>query len=171
MCGGGSEAESGERVRERTAMASQENAELDPTNTGTGDDTIVAARKKRLRRVSFADVEITSIHIFKRDDDYSDSTPPCDPKPGEESGKLPGDDGVVLFRDLGDHSDDFKELSCDREDEKEDGSEEEVVGRAPFFRPLESPSPGSSTVCSAVSNDGKCRSCSCHTILWSNLSV
>lgn len=119
--------------------------------------------------MSFADVEITSVHIFKRDEDYSDSTPPSNPKPDEETGKLTGNDGLVLFRDLGDHSDDFKELSCDREDEKEDDCGEEVVGRAPFFRPMESLSPGSSTVGSAVSNDGKSRSYSCHTTTSSKL--
>ncbi|KAK4802942.1 hypothetical protein SAY86_001145 [Trapa natans] len=139
--------------RDGTAMESQENGDLDRTNTGTGNEAIVAARKKRLRRVSFADVEITSVHIFKRDEDYSDSTPPSDPKTDEDDGKLSGDDGLVLFGDLGDHNDDFKELSCDREDEKEDDCGEEGVGRASFFRPIESPSPGSSTVGSAVSND------------------
>ncbi|PKI75156.1 hypothetical protein CRG98_004491 [Punica granatum] len=134
-------------------MASKENPEHDPTSTGTGDETIVAARRKRLRRVSFADVEITSVHIFKRDEDYSDSTPPYDPKPDDGAGRLTVGDGLGLFRDLGDHSDDSKELNHEREDEEQDDSEEEAVGRGSFFRPIESPSPGSSTVGSAVSND------------------
>ncbi|XP_056172785.1 LOW QUALITY PROTEIN: uncharacterized protein LOC115663130 [Syzygium oleosum] len=130
----------------------------DPAYTETEDAT-VAARKKRSRRVSFADVEITSVHIFKRDEDYYDSTPPSDPKPDSGGGGgSAGDDAGVrpLFRDLGDHSDDSREVTPSGDYGKEDGEEdvdEVVVARKSFLRPIGSPSPGSSTFGSATSND------------------
>ncbi|KAH9745418.1 hypothetical protein KPL70_004067 [Citrus sinensis] len=110
-------------------------------NTETDEET-VALRKKRLRRVSFADREITSVHIFNRDEDYE--TPP------EGSGRKSSseeDDRQVLgfFRDLAVDSDDSKEMSP-----VDDG---EVVFRKSFLQPMGSPSPGSSVVGSATSND------------------
>lgn len=123
-------------------MASKDPEEHFDTET---DEETVALRKKRLRRVSFADREITSVHIFNRDEDYE--TPP------EDSGRKPSskeDERQVLgfFRDLAADSDDFKDMSP--------GDNDEVVSRKSFFRPIESPSPGSSLIGSATSNDGQC---------------
>ncbi|XP_048127085.1 uncharacterized protein LOC115739138 isoform X2 [Rhodamnia argentea] len=139
-------------------MSSKELPE-DPANTGTEDET-VAARRKRSRRVSFADVEITSVHIFKRDEDYYDSTSPSHPKPDgpDSGGGSAGDDAGVrpLFRDLGDHSDDSRERTPSGDYDKEDGEEDDDevgVARKSFLRPIGSPSPGSSTFGSATSND------------------
>ncbi|KAM1016211.1 hypothetical protein ACFX11_045946 [Malus domestica] len=53
---------------------------------------------------------------------------------------------IGFFRDLGGDSDDFRD--SDDDDENDDG-------RKSFFRPIGSPSPGSSVPCSATSNDGK----------------
>ncbi|XP_010048333.2 uncharacterized protein LOC104437134 [Eucalyptus grandis] len=137
-------------------MASKDLPSDDPAaNTETGGET-VAARRKRSRRVSFADVEITSVHIFKRDEDYYDTTPPSDPNP-DGPGSADAGEARPLFRDL-DHSDDSRELTPSGEYGKEDGEEEEDadevgVGRKSFLRPIGSPSPGSSTFGSATSND------------------
>ncbi|XP_039039465.1 uncharacterized protein LOC120177352 isoform X3 [Hibiscus syriacus] len=105
-----------------------------PCDTQGTDEESIALRRKRLRRVSFADREITSVHIFKRDDDYetpSDSTPePANERENEVMG---------LFKGLVDSDDDEDGLSS---------------GSKSFFRPMETPSPcGSSTVGSATSND------------------
>ncbi|KAM2470673.1 hypothetical protein FF1_045781 [Malus domestica] len=51
---------------------------------------------------------------------------------------------IGFFRDLGGDSDDFRD--SDDDDENDDG-------RKSFFRPIGSPSPGSSVPCSATSND------------------
>jgi len=144
--------------RRPPAMASKDLPSDDPAaNTETGGET-VAARRKRSRRVSFADVEITSVHIFKRDEDYYDTTPPSDPNP-DGPGSADAGEARPLFRDL-DHSDDSRELTPSGEYGKEDGEEEEDadevgVGRKSFLRPIGSPSPGSSTFGSATSNDGE----------------
>lgn len=120
-------------------MASKDPEEA--ANTATEEETL-AFNKKRARRVSFADVEITSVHIFKRDEDYE--TPP---EPLATPEVAPPDNEVLgFFRDLVD-SDDSRESSPNVDDD--------VIGqRKSFLRPLGSPSPGSSTVGSAASNDG-----------------
>ncbi|CAB4305025.1 unnamed protein product [Prunus armeniaca] len=116
-----------------------------PCNSETEAETIaLRIKQKRSRRVSFADTEITSVHIFNRDEDYD--TPP-DPKPqascqNESAG--PENEVVGFFRDLGGDSDDFKDSDDDDEDDD---------GRKSFFRPIGSPSPGSSVPGSATSND------------------
>lgn len=120
----------------------------DPScNSETEAETIALRNKqKRSRRVSFADTEITSVHIFNRDEDYD--TPP-DPKPqaSSQNDSAGAENEVVgFFRDLGGDSDDFKDSDDDDEDED---------GRKSFFTPIGSPSPGSSVPGSATSNDGK----------------
>ncbi|WCJ37347.1 hypothetical protein M5689_018494 [Euphorbia peplus] len=115
----------------------------DPCNTETDDETM-ALRKKRSRRVSFADREITSVHIFKRDEEY---VSPSDLNPPSNSLSDAHKEVLGFFRDLAD-TDDSKETSpnVDQDDDEEDA-------RRPFFRPFESPSPGSSIFGSATSND------------------
>lgn len=116
-------------------MASEE-----PGNTETeGEVETIAFKKRRAnRRVSFADVEITSVHFFNRDDDLSEDQPATPNSP--HSGPEP--EALGLFRDLAD-SDDFTPIP-----EPDDPP-------SSFLRPIGSPSPGSSTVgsASAVSND------------------
>ncbi|KAK6286809.1 hypothetical protein POUND7_012988 [Theobroma cacao] len=114
-----------------------------PCNTQETDEETIAFRKKRSRRVSFADREITSVHIFKRDDDCE--TPP-DSTPRAASDR---DKAVLgLFRDLVDSDD------SNGGDDDEDEDDDVLSARKSFLRPMESPSPGgSSTVGSATSND------------------
>lgn len=100
-------------------------------------------KRKRSRRVSFADTEITSVHIFNRDED-SDNPPDSEPQSSSQNDSAEPVKGVVgFFKDLGGESDDFKD------------SDDEDDGRKSFLRPLGSPSPGSSIPGSATSNDGK----------------
>lgn len=107
-------------------------------NTAGTDDETIAQRRKRLRRVSFADREITSVHIFKRDEDYE--TPPNpSAQNGEEAGTSESEDKVIRF---------FGELA-----DSEDGEDEPVEKL--FLRPKSSPSSGGSTIGSATSDDGK----------------
>ncbi|KAF8081591.1 hypothetical protein N665_0876s0009 [Sinapis alba] len=109
----------------------------DPMNNTAGtDDETIAQRRKRLRRVSFADREITSVHIFKRDEDYE--TPPNpSAQNGEEAGTSESEDKVIRF---------FGELA-----DSEDGEDEPVEKL--FLRPKSSPSSGGSTIGSATSDD------------------
>ncbi|ESQ37036.1 hypothetical protein EUTSA_v10002382mg [Eutrema salsugineum] len=119
----------------------------DPMNISAGtDEETIAQRRKRLRRVSFADREITSVHIFKRDEDYE--TPPnssaSKPQNGEQADTSESEDKVIRF---------FGELA-DSEDTGGDGDAEEdeaVVEK--FLRPKNSPSSGGSTIGSARSDD------------------
>eukprot|EP00257_Ricinus_communis_P019188 XP_015578103.1 uncharacterized protein LOC8288333 [Ricinus communis] len=117
------------------------------------DEETVALRKKRSRRVSFADREITSVHIFNRDEDFE--TPPDSSSAKKQSSHSISEaenEVIGFFRDLAD-SDDYKDMSPndDNEDDDDDGA---VTARKSFLRPIESPSPGSSTVVgSATSND------------------
>ncbi|KAK4594211.1 hypothetical protein RGQ29_018050 [Quercus rubra] len=97
-------------------MASEEAA----ANTETEEETIAVKKQKRSRRVSFADVEITSVHIFNRDDeDLSSSSSP------NSTGGHP-QKPLGLFSDLVD-GDDFRDSSPNQH-------------RNPFLRPLGSPS-------------------------------
>ncbi|XP_031744677.1 uncharacterized protein LOC101212645 isoform X2 [Cucumis sativus] len=119
-------------------MASKDPEET--ANTATEEESL-AFKKKRARRVSFADREITSVHIFKRDEDYE--TPP-EPQTTPEAA-LPDNEVLGFFRDLAD-SDDSRESSPNLDDD--------VLGqRKSFLRPLGSPSPGSISAGSATSND------------------
>ncbi|XWS36668.1 hypothetical protein CRYUN_Cryun20dG0105200 [Craigia yunnanensis] len=106
-----------------------------PCNTLETDEETIAFKKKRSRRVSFADCEITSVHIFNRDDDY-ETPPDSTPRPAPER----ENEVLGLFRDLADSD--------------EDDDDDILSARKSFLRPMESPSPGgSSTVGSATSND------------------
>lgn len=122
----------------------------DPMNNTAGigtDEESIAQRRKRLRRVSFADREITSVHIFNRDEDYE--TPPntsaAKPQNGGDTSEPDEDNKVIRF---------FGELS-DREDTDGDGDGEyEPILDKSFLRPKYSPSSGGSTVGSATSDNG-----------------
>lgn len=111
----------------------------EPPNSASEAETGAQTKRNRARRVSFADTEITSVHFFKRDDDSE--TPPD----SNQSSRNPNTDSgnkneiVGFFKDLGGDSDDS-------------GDED---GKKSFFRPIGTPSPGSSTAGSATSNDGK----------------
>ncbi|KAF3486801.1 hypothetical protein F2Q69_00053183 [Brassica cretica] len=111
----------------------------DPMNNTAGtDDETIAQRRKRLRRVSFADREITSVHIFKRDEDYE--TPPSPPASKPRNGETSeSEDKVIRF---------FGELAADSEDTEGDEPVEKL-----FLRPKSSPSSGGSTIGSATTDD------------------
>lgn len=130
-------------------MASNPATIEDPSQNSNTDEETIALRKKRSRRVSFADREITSVHIFNRDDEYE--TPP-DP-PSTKSPTSDTDDEVrAFFGDLAD-SDDSKEISSPTGADDDD-NDYSINSRKSFFRPVESPSPGgSSIVGSASCND------------------
>lgn len=130
-------------------MASNPATIEDASQNSNTDEETIALRKKRSRRVSFADREITSVHIFKRDDEYE--TPP-DP-PSTKSPISDTDDEVrAFFGDLAD-SDDSKEISSPTGADDDD-NDYSINSRKSFFRPVESPSPrGSSIVGSASCND------------------
>ncbi|KAG6589091.1 hypothetical protein SDJN03_17656, partial [Cucurbita argyrosperma subsp. sororia] len=118
-------------------MASKEPEEA----ANTTEEETLAFKKKRARRVSFADVEITSVHIFNRDEDYE--TPPETQATPEAA--TPDNEVLGFFRDLVD-SDDSRESSPNLDDD--------VLGqRKSFLRPLGSPSPRSISAGSAASND------------------
>ncbi|XP_014523631.1 uncharacterized protein LOC106779925 [Vigna radiata var. radiata] len=98
------------------------------------DETTVALKKKRLRRVSFADNEITSVHVFRRDDDSS--------SPSE----APSDPSIVgFFRDLASDSDDDDKEQPQLHEEAEDGNS--------FLRPIGSPYPGDSSTADEGDDD------------------
>ncbi|KAF2292482.1 hypothetical protein GH714_023488 [Hevea brasiliensis] len=129
-------------------MASNPPIVEDTCNTETDEETI-AVRKKRSRRVSFADREITSVHIFNRDEDY-ETPPDCSAKDPSSGNAAEAENEVLgFFRDLAD-SDDSKEMSPTGDEDDEDDI---VNARKSFLRPVESPSPGSTIVGSATSND------------------
>ncbi|CAJ2668359.1 unnamed protein product [Trifolium pratense] len=99
-------------------------------NTETEEETI-AFNRKRARRVSFADNEITSVHIFRPDDDHSSS-----------SDEIPAET-LDLFRQLVAESDDEEP---DRRRNSTDGEGEAVDHRNSFLQPIGSPSPGGSSI-------------------------
>lgn len=117
-------------------------------NTETEEET-VARQKKRSRRVSFA-AEITSVHVFNRDDDCET---PTESKPTSESSTLqlelglPDAPVLSLLKDLGETTD----------EDDDDNDDDHLHQRKSFLRPFQSPSPGS-TIGSVTSNDdGKFR--------------
>lgn len=129
-----------------TPMASREPLPDDLGNATEPEEETTALQRKRTRRVSFAD--ITSVHVFDRDEDFE--TPP-DPKPGI----LVADCGMPVDSsgdsvDTGD-SDDSKDWS--RRDEREEDGDEEEDEQGLFVRNLELLSPGSAAG-SATSNEG-----------------
>ncbi|VVA98365.1 unnamed protein product [Arabis nemorensis] len=130
------------------ASGKSENRE-DPMNISAGtEEETIAQRQKRLRRVSFADREITSIHIFKRDEDYE--TPPnssaSKPQNAEQADTSESEDKVIRF---------FGELanSEDTEGDGDGDGEDEAVVEKLFLRPKGSPSSGGSTIGSATRSD------------------
>ncbi|XP_010542040.1 PREDICTED: uncharacterized protein LOC104815372 [Tarenaya hassleriana] len=137
-------------------MASKDLEDPSSNIAGTDEET-VALRRKRLRRVSFADREITSVHIFNRDEDYE--TPPnssaSKQRNGEQVGEEESEDKVIrFFGELAD-GDDSRELLCSPDGEGDadaDADDEVVVGKL-FLRPKGSPSSGGSTVGSATTDD------------------
>ncbi|KAJ6777095.1 hypothetical protein OIU74_001136 [Salix koriyanagi] len=127
-------------------MASNPAITEDPSQNSNTDEETIALRKKRSRRVSFADREITSVHIFNRDDEYE--TPP-DP-PSTKSPLSDTDDEVrAFFGDLAD-SDDSKEISSPI-GAGDDDNDYSINSRKSFFRPVESPSPGNSSIAGSAS--------------------
>ncbi|KAJ7960221.1 Dentin sialoprotein [Quillaja saponaria] len=125
---------------------------MDPSNNTDTEEETIALRKKRSRRVSFADNEITAVHFFKRDDE--DSETPSESKTSSDSdGKQIHNDVLGFFSDLA-GDDDFLLSSPSRNgggDGYEDEDEDYV--RKSFLNPVGSPSPGSSFAGSAVSTD------------------
>jgi hypothetical protein len=105
-------------------------------NTETEEETI-AFNRKRARRVSFADNEITSVHIFRPDDDHSSSSSDV---PAETLG---------LFRELAGDSDD------DETDRRRISTDEAVDLRNSFLQPIGSPSPGGSSINADDDTDGE----------------
>ncbi|XP_068637043.1 uncharacterized protein [Aristolochia californica] len=115
-------------------------------NTTEPEEETFALQRKRSRRVSFAD--ITSVHVFDRDEDFE--TPP-EQKFGDELTESEKLDGSVGFQtDIG-GSDDSKDSSR-REDDREVEEEEEEDGRALFVQSMDYSSPGS-VAGSLTSND------------------
>eukprot|EP00268_Persea_americana_P036753 TRINITY_DN36275_c0_g1_i2.p1 TRINITY_DN36275_c0_g1~~TRINITY_DN36275_c0_g1_i2.p1 ORF type:complete len:1253 (+),score=254.54 TRINITY_DN36275_c0_g1_i2:148-3906(+) len=111
----------------------------DLCNTTGPEDETVANLKKRSRRVSFAD-NITTFHVFDRDDEFE--TPP-DGKPSSENenGESAVGSETPGLRGDSAESDDSKELMQNENDEEEDDDEE---GRELFVRNMDfSSSPGS----------------------------
>lgn len=119
----------------------------DPMNNTAGmgtDEESIAQRRKRLRRVSFADREITSVHIFNRDEDY-EMPPNSSAAQPQNADTSESEEKVIRF---------FGELS-DREDTEGDGDgEDEDILDKSFLRPKYSPSSAGSTIGSATSDDG-----------------
>ncbi|KAK6919194.1 hypothetical protein RJ641_015098 [Dillenia turbinata] len=113
----------------------EQEQEQEGCNTETEDGTI-ALQKKRSRRVSFA--EITSVHVFDRDDEDLET-------PLDDSNKPPLQDPD------GDDDDDINRDTLGFGDNSDDDDHPDV--RNSFLRPIESPSPGGSTFGSATSND------------------
>ncbi|KAK7327275.1 hypothetical protein VNO80_31642 [Phaseolus coccineus] len=104
-------------------------------NAQSEDETTVALKKKRLRRVSFADNEITSVHVFRRDDSSSSS-------PSE----APSDPSIVgFFRDLASDSEDDDKEQPQFHEEAEDGNS--------FLRPIGSPYTGGSSTADEGDDD------------------
>ncbi|KAK3184576.1 hypothetical protein Dsin_031862 [Dipteronia sinensis] len=135
-------------------MASKDPDELFNTERSETEEETIALRKKRSRRVSFADREITSIHIFNRDEEYE--TPPQYPSASRLRSEVEMEmeevsEVVRFFGDLVADSDDSKDMSPGEEDEDGD-DDDEMATRKSFLRPMESP--GSSIIGgSATSND------------------
>lgn len=143
-------------------MASKD-PDTEPGNTRTEEETI-AFKNKRARRVSFADREITSVHIFHRDDDFetppharSKSSSASNRRTTDDDGEkeVDADEVVRFFGDLAADSDDSKEVTPREHNDGSDYDDDDVSPRKSFFQPVDTPSPRSSTVGgSATSNDG-----------------
>lgn len=114
---------------------------MEPSNNTETDEETIAMKRKRARRVSFADNEITSVHIFRRDDDQTSSSSDAHP-----------DSVLGLFRDLAGDSDDFDD---NRPQNPIDEDGEAVDRTNSFLQPIGSPSPGGSSTTAAEDTDGE----------------
>nr|GMC48509.1 uncharacterized protein LOC109188339 isoform X1 [Ipomoea batatas] len=117
-------------------------------HTATSEDgcgTALEMRKKKARRVSFA--EMTSVHFFDRDEEET----PRDSlaKAGEGNAVEENELSFPQFVNLKANDDGEDGEDGNVSDDDEDG---ELAMRRSFLRPMESPSPGS-TIGSATSND------------------
>ncbi|CAI0459434.1 unnamed protein product [Linum tenue] len=109
------------------------------------DEQNFAQRKKRLRSVSFAEVEITSVYVFERDE--SNETPPADGASTKNQTPEPENEVLGFFKELADGNDDLgKSTFCGGEAEEEEV--EDPSARKSFLQPMESP--GSSIFDSAT---------------------
>ena len=135
---------------------------MDPSNNTETEDETIALKKKRARRVSFADNEITSVHIFRRDDEDSETPPGSKPSSNSDASQSEND-VLGFFRDLGGESDedDLKEASplsnVGGGGDGDDDDGEVMDMRGSFLRPIGSPSPGGSSTAGSVASteDGK----------------
>ncbi|KAL8136662.1 hypothetical protein V2J09_002663 [Rumex salicifolius] len=113
----------------------------DNCNTETEEETI-AMMKKRARRVSFA--ETTAVHFFDRDEESDKKAPTSEAGEDDALRRTESDEIRALLQASG----------VSAEEEGEEGDDEApFTARNSFFRPIESPSPASSTFGSATSND------------------
>ncbi|KAM0985395.1 hypothetical protein FF1_012760 [Malus domestica] len=115
-----------------------------PCNSKTEPETIaLRIKQKHSRRVSFADTEITSVHIFNCDEEY-DTPLNVKPQPSSQNDVAHAKKSVIgVFRDLGGDSDDFRD--SDDYDQNDDG-------RKSFFRPNGLPFTGNNIPGSTTSN-------------------
>ncbi|CAL5203530.1 unnamed protein product [Lathyrus oleraceus] len=102
-------------------------ASTEPSNNTETEEESDAFHRKRARRVSFADNEITSVHIFRPDDDHSTSSSEVPPE------------NLGLFRELGGDSDD------EDAERNRNPTEEAADHRNSFLQPIGPPSPGGSS--------------------------
>ncbi|CAI0459428.1 unnamed protein product [Linum tenue] len=112
------------------------------------DEQNFAQRKKRLRSVSFAEVEITSVYVFERDE--SNENPPADGASTKNQTPEPENEVLGFFKELADGNDDLEESSF----YGGEAEEEDVVdpsARKSFWQPMEFP--GRTIFGSATSND------------------
>lgn len=121
----------------------------DGGGTTEPEDETVVARRKGLRRVSFA-ADITSIHVFDRDEDFE--TPPDD-KPSSENNNAESAQRNESRGDSSAESDGFKESPRRRGDhDGGDDADDDEEERMLFVRNMDYSSPGSAAG-SMTSND------------------
>ncbi|KAL4380206.1 hypothetical protein AHAS_Ahas04G0010300 [Arachis hypogaea] len=135
---------------------------MEPSNNTETEDETVALRRKKLRRVSFADNEITSVHIFRPDDSSSSDTPPGSVPSSSPS---PSPEVVGFFQDLAGDSDEDDELDLKESSSPPNGEAADL--NHSFLRPLGSPSPSSSSAAPST-DDGELRNpcCLCFTFFF-----
>ncbi|XP_057753335.1 uncharacterized protein LOC130972989 isoform X3 [Arachis stenosperma] len=121
---------------------------MEPSNNTETEDETVALRRKKLRRVSFADNEITSVHIFRPDDSSSSDTPPGSVPSSSPS---PSPEVVGFFQDLAGDSDEDDEL--DLKESSSPPNREAADLNHSFLRPLGSPSPSSSSAAPSTDDE------------------
>ncbi|XP_027906776.1 uncharacterized protein LOC114166259 isoform X2 [Vigna unguiculata] len=104
---------------------------MEPSKSNTKTEEDYALKEKRARRVSFADNEITSVHVFRRDDDAS-----SDPSDAPSNPSF-----LRFFGELASHSDDDQQPQLDNE-----------TGNS-FLRSIDFPSPGGSSTANDDDDD------------------